>query len=110
MVDNVCPLALVDITLGGCSVQVEAAISETLPLDAVLGTDIHVPVLIKQLIDEAIPETLEEARDFWSRYIHKLNIEQRRNASSEKRRKCLEQHCLASTMILMISLKPGFRI
>ena len=36
------PLALVDITLGGCSVQVEAATSETLPLDAVLGTDVHV--------------------------------------------------------------------
>ena len=51
------PLALVDITLGGCAVQVEAAVSETLPLDALLGTD--VPVL-KQLIDEATAETAEE--------------------------------------------------
>ena len=51
------PLALVDITLGGCSLQVEAAVSETLPLDALLGTD--VPVL-KQLIDEATAETVEE--------------------------------------------------
>ena len=52
------PLALVDITLGGCSLQVEAAVSETLPLDALLGTD--VPVL-KQLIDEATAETVEES-------------------------------------------------
>ena len=42
-----------DITLGGRSLRVEAAISETLPLDALLGT--VVPVL-KQLIDKATIE------------------------------------------------------
>ena len=44
------PIAL---TLGERSLRVEAAISETLPLDALLGTDVYV---LKQLIDEVTTE------------------------------------------------------
>ena len=43
------PLALVKIVVGGCTIQIKAAVSETLPMDVLLGTD--VPEL-KQLITE----------------------------------------------------------
>ena len=69
------PLALVDITLGGCSVQMEAAVSETLPLDALLGTD--VPVL-KQLIDEATAETVEEG------FLVTTRVQSKRRAQEEQ--------------------------
>ena len=77
------PLALVDIALDGCSVRVEAAVSETLPLDALLGTD--VPVL-KQLIDEATAGAPEEDFLVTIRAQSKRRAEEERSQQEKERK------------------------